>query len=122
MTATQPGCLERSRSPRQEVAVIGLAHGIAAVIGFCEGGGYALMLAPGHGFSVASVNYGGLTRETESFLPQACPIVASYGDRDRYPLQHSQRVQLADRLDDPHHHQIAEHPIPAGARPNPSTS
>jgi carboxymethylenebutenolidase len=59
--------------------------GRIGVIGFCMGGGYALMLAPGHGFSVASVNYGGLTRETENFLPQACPIVASYGDKDRYP-------------------------------------
>jgi carboxymethylenebutenolidase len=54
-------------------------------MGFCQGGGYALMLAPGHGFSAASVNDGGLTKESESFLPQACPIVASYGRRDRWP-------------------------------------
>jgi carboxymethylenebutenolidase len=59
--------------------------GRVGVIGFCQGGGYALMLAPRHGFEVASVNYGGLTRESESFLPQACPIVASYGGRDRWP-------------------------------------
>lgn len=59
--------------------------GKIGVIGFCQGGGYALMLAPGHEFSAASVNYGGLTKESESFLPQACPIVASYGGKDRWP-------------------------------------
>jgi len=49
------------------------------------GGGFALMLAADHAFSVASVNYGGLTRDSERALPRACPIVASYGAKDRWP-------------------------------------
>lgn len=72
--------------------------GKIGVIGFCMGGGYALMLAPGHGFSVASVNYGGLTKETENFLPRACPIVASYGDKDRYPGVRESFHRLAPAL------------------------
>jgi carboxymethylenebutenolidase len=43
-----------------------------------------MLLAPGHGFAASSVNYGGPPpKDAETFLKDACPIVGSYGARDR---------------------------------------
>ncbi len=51
------------------------------VAGFCMGGGFALVCAGD--FDAAAVNYGQLPRHAEEVLTRACPIVASYGEKDR---------------------------------------
>jgi carboxymethylenebutenolidase len=56
--------------------------GRVGVIGFCMGGGFALMLAPGHGYAASAVNYGAMSHEAWDRLADACPIVASYGADD----------------------------------------
>ncbi|MGA2469252.1 MAG: dienelactone hydrolase family protein [Solirubrobacteraceae bacterium] len=69
--------------------------GPIGIIGFCMGGGFALLSAPSGGYAAASVNYGEVPDDAAGRLAGACPIVASYGGRDRRLRGSAERLDAA---------------------------
>lgn len=69
--------------------------GAVGVVGFCMGGGLALACAPRGGYGACAPNYGEVPADAETALAGICPVVASFGGRDRYLRGHANRLRDA---------------------------
>jgi carboxymethylenebutenolidase len=62
------------------------------VIGFCMGGGFALLFGAQGGVKVAAVNYGTVPKKSDE-IAGVCPVVGSYGAKDRLFVKQAQRLE-----------------------------
>jgi carboxymethylenebutenolidase len=82
------------RAAREQLLEDRHVNGRVGVIGFCMGGGFALLLSS-DGFDASAVNYGMIPEDVEEVLRGACPVVASYGGRDKQLVGEVPRLQAA---------------------------
>ncbi len=105
----QGAAYDDTEAARQHLTEREECTGQVGIIGFCMGGGFALLSAPRYDFAAASVNYGEVPENAAERLRGACPIVASYGARDRTLSGRAQRLEQAlSELDIPH--DVKEYP------------
>lgn len=94
------------RAAREQLLDDRHVNGRVGVIGFCLGGGFALLLSA-DGFDASAVNYGMVPDDVEEVLRGACPVVASYGGRDRQLVEEVPRLTAALEANDvPHDVQV----------------
>lgn len=83
LTRRQGRSFDELETTRAWLAARGDCTGRVGVIGFCLGGGFAVLLAGSGRYQVASVNYGTVPDDADDLLIGACPVIGSYGARDR---------------------------------------
>ncbi len=95
LTAQKGPVFDRFEAVRAALAADERCTGTVGTIGFCMGGGFALLLAGRPGWSAASVNYGQVPDDVREVLAGACPIVASFGGKDTSLKGAAEKVRAA---------------------------
>ena len=95
LSRQQGPAFDRLDATRSVLAEDPRCTGQVGVIGYCMGGGFALLLAGRPGWSAASVNYGPVPNNVADVLSGACPVVASFGGRDRGLAGAAEKVRAA---------------------------
>lgn len=79
---------------REELRADQQVDGHVGVIGFCMGGGFALLVSA-DGFDASAVNYGMIPEDVDDVLRGSCSLVGSYGGRDRQLARQVPRLEAA---------------------------
>jgi carboxymethylenebutenolidase len=102
LSAGQGRPFELIEAARELVRGDDSCSGQVGVLGFCMGGGFALLVGS-RGFQASSVNYGMIPEDLDDALAGSCPLVGSYGGRDRQLAPQVPRLEEAlTRLAIPH--------------------
>jgi carboxymethylenebutenolidase len=83
LTAQRGPVFDQIEATRERLAASPDCTGSVGVIGYCMGGSFALLLAGRPGWTASSVNYGQVPQNVDEVLAGACPVVASFGGKDK---------------------------------------
>jgi carboxymethylenebutenolidase len=103
LTGADHGVMGDIEATRAHLAGLdGVDSDRVGVIGFCQGGGFALAFAAKGAVAAAAVNYGRVLGTRDNFAA-VCPVVASYGGRDQMLREDPARLErYLDSLGVPH--------------------